>query len=123
MTSLTGILYDEHFRPLTCRFAPPAGLEPATYGLEVDPRPSTPSRVVPSLLGRSGGSSSRCAPVGPSDARWNDRGNDRRAPLVREFLAAGSGYAVRNALGTETNHTGNDPPHAGSWQCRGCPGC
>ena len=32
-----------------------------------------------------------------------------RAPLVSGFLAAGSGYAVRNALGTEDNHTGNDP--------------
>jgi hypothetical protein len=29
-------------KPLTCTFAPPAGLEPATYGLEVDPRPSGP---------------------------------------------------------------------------------
>jgi len=95
--------------PVTCGFAPLAGLEPAPYGLEVDPRPSTPSRVVPSLLVRSGGSSSRCAPVGPSDGRWNDR----RAPVVRGFLAAGSGYAVRNALGTEANHTGNDPPMLG----------
>jgi hypothetical protein len=25
---------------------------------------------------RSGGSSSECAPVGPSSARWNDRQND-----------------------------------------------
>jgi hypothetical protein len=31
-------------RPLTCTFAPPAGLEPAPYGLEVDPPPSTPYR-------------------------------------------------------------------------------
>jgi hypothetical protein len=42
---------------------------------------------------------------------------------VRGFLAAGSGYAVRNALGTEANHTGNDPLDAGSWQCQWCAGC
>jgi hypothetical protein len=42
---------------------------------------------------------------------------------VRGFLAAGSGYAVRNALGTEANHTGNDPLDAGSWRCQWCAGC
>jgi hypothetical protein len=38
---------------------PPAAarLEPATYGLEVDPRSSTPYRLVASLLLKSGESS------------------------------------------------------------------
>ena len=45
-------------KALACAFAPPAGLEPATYGLEVDPRPSTPSRRVPFWQVRSDASSS-----------------------------------------------------------------
>jgi hypothetical protein len=36
-------------KPITCTFAPLAGLEPATYGLEVDPPPSVPSHRVPFL--------------------------------------------------------------------------
>jgi hypothetical protein len=44
----------QSLKPLTCAFAPPAGFEPATYGLEVDPRPSMPSRRVPFSLVRSG---------------------------------------------------------------------
>jgi hypothetical protein len=32
-----------------------------------------------SLQLRSGGSSSQCAPVGPSSARWNDKQNDMPA--------------------------------------------
>jgi hypothetical protein len=45
-------------KPLTCAFTPPAGLEPAPYGLEVNPTPSTPSRRVPSSQVRSDASSS-----------------------------------------------------------------
>jgi len=40
---------------LTCGFVPPAGLEPATYGLEVDPPPSMSSRRVLFSLVRSDG--------------------------------------------------------------------
>jgi hypothetical protein len=39
-----------NFKPLSCTFAPPAGLEPAPYGLEVDPRLSMPSSLVLSAL-------------------------------------------------------------------------
>jgi hypothetical protein len=45
-------------KPLTWAFAPLAGLEPATYGLEVDPQVSTPCCGVPSSRLRSGGLSS-----------------------------------------------------------------
>ena len=71
-------LDDQHFRPLTCTFAPPAGLEPAPYGLEVDPRPSTPSHRVPFLLLRYGRRSRWCRPVAVRCAWKNDRRNDRR---------------------------------------------
>jgi hypothetical protein len=50
-----GIATSKHLarlKPLTWAFAPLAGLEPATYGLEVDPRPSVPSHTVPSWLVR-----------------------------------------------------------------------
>jgi hypothetical protein len=47
-----------NFKPLTSTFAPPAGLERAPYGLEVDPRPSMPYRRVPSSLVTSSGPSS-----------------------------------------------------------------
>jgi hypothetical protein len=43
---------------LTCRFAPLAGLEPATYGLEVNPRPSAGYHLMPFFLLKSGASSS-----------------------------------------------------------------
>jgi hypothetical protein len=66
------------FRPLTCPFAPPAGLEPATYGLEVDLRPSTSCRSVRFWLVRSGAPSRRCGPVALSEAWRNDRRNDQR---------------------------------------------
>jgi hypothetical protein len=54
-------------------------------------------RVV-SLQVRSGGSSSQCAPVGPSSAGWNDRRNDRPAmagpstaayPFLSDVVAVG----------------------------------
>ena len=48
-------------KPLTCTFAPLAGLEPATYGLEVDPRRSGPSRRVLFSLVRSGAPSADAA--------------------------------------------------------------
>ena len=66
-----------YVKPLTCMFAPPAGLEPAPYGLEVDPPPSMASRMVWSLLVKSVGSSSRYGPVTRCSAWRNDQGNDR----------------------------------------------
>jgi hypothetical protein len=45
-------------KPLTCTFAPLAGLEPAPYGLEVDPPPSRLCCRVPFPLVRFGGPSS-----------------------------------------------------------------
>ena len=66
---------------LTCRFGALAGLEPATYGLEADPLPSTPSRRVPVLLLRSGTPSRWCGPVALNGTWKNDRRNDRLALL------------------------------------------
>ena len=60
-TGAEGLPQSKHGHELNAlpyTFAPPAGLEPATYGLEVDPRPSMPSRWVPSSLVTSGGPSS-----------------------------------------------------------------
>jgi hypothetical protein len=68
-------------KPLTCRFAPPAGLEPATYGLEVDPPPSKPCCRVPFWLVRSGSPSRWCGPVALNGTWKNDRPNDRLALL------------------------------------------
>ena len=54
------------------------GLEPGTCCLQDRSESSMACWPVLPLQLRSGGSSSQCAPVGPSDGRWNDRGNDRR---------------------------------------------
>src|SRR5919112_1171382 len=64
-------------KPLTCRFAPLAGLEPAPYGLEVDPRLSMPCSLVLSALLRSGASSSGCGPVMSRGTWRNDQRNDQ----------------------------------------------
>jgi hypothetical protein len=52
-------------------------------------------RVV-SLQLTSGGSSSQCAPVRPSSARWNDMRND----IAREFLTAVSGTGAAERPGS-----------------------
>jgi hypothetical protein len=68
-------------RPLTCTFAPPAGLEPAPCGLEVDPRPSMSCSLVLSALLSSGASASRYGPVMSRGTRRNDQRNDQ-APVA-----------------------------------------
>ena len=72
------------------------GLEPPTCCLQDSSGSSTASWRVVSWQLRSGGSSSQCAPVGPSSAGWNDRndlGNDIRDQ--RERGTAGVGLLDR----------------------------
>ena len=52
------------------------GLEPPTCCLQDSSGSSTACWHVLSLQLTSGGSSSQCAPVGPSSPRWNDKQND-----------------------------------------------
>jgi hypothetical protein len=66
------------YRALTCGFGASAGLEPAAYGLEVDPWPSIPCCLVVSALLRLGASSNGYGPVIQCGAWRNDRENDRR---------------------------------------------
>ena len=68
---------DNRLWPLTCGFAPLAGLEPAPYGLEVDPSSSRSCCRVPFSLVRSGGSSSRYSPVMRCCTWRNDQRNDQ----------------------------------------------
>ncbi len=49
----------------------------ATYGLEVDPRPSIAWRPMPSPPVRPGAPSSKCVLVTPNSTRRNDQRNDR----------------------------------------------
>ena len=65
---------------LTCTFAPLAGLEPAAYGLEVDPQPSMPCCQIASSVLRYGRPSRRCGPVAVRSTWENDQRNDRRGP-------------------------------------------
>jgi len=80
------------------------GSEQAGSDLQDSRGSSTAYWPVVSLQLRSDRSSSQCAPVGPSSARWNDIENDKRA-LWRRFLWAG----------TCTAHCGGRGaiPHAG----------
>jgi hypothetical protein len=71
--------HGQRLKALTCTFAPPAGLGPAPYGLEVGSRPSTVSWRVPFSLLRSGPRSRWCTPVALGRSWRNDRRNDRRA--------------------------------------------
>jgi len=64
-------------QPVTCNFGSwRGGLEPPTCCLQDSGEPSTGYWPVLSWQLRSGGSSSQCAPVGLSDAWWNDKRND-----------------------------------------------
>jgi hypothetical protein len=65
---------------LSWEFGAPAGLEPATYGLEVDPRPSMVWRRVSSFLVRSVQPSSWYGLAMPCGPWRNDQRNDRRSP-------------------------------------------
>jgi hypothetical protein len=98
-------------KPLTCGFAPLAGLEPATYGLEVDPRPSTPSPRMPFLLVRSDGSSSRCGPVTWCRAWRNDQ-RMTKVPFGGTYRHAQLNVPGRTASGWSRGHGSGVPPDA-----------
>jgi hypothetical protein len=70
----------------------PGGLEPPTCWLQDSWQASTACWRVLSWQLTSGGSSSQCAPVGPSNAQWNDRwdtgGHTRRSEVDRAGAAS-----------------------------------
>src|SRR4029453_9005707 len=64
------------------------GLEPPTCCLQDSSGPSTACWRVASLQLRPDGSSSQYAPVGPSDAVWNDKWNDMDGGLRQPTAAS-----------------------------------
>ena len=103
-----------NFKPLTCTFAPLAGLEPATYGLEVDPRPSTPSPRLQFLLLRSGTSSAWWHSVVPGIAWGNDQRTDRRRLPPTRLGTTGQLLRRASANRTLTNLPPSKPRRAPS---------